>query len=241
MTSSPAAGTPVLEVVADLQRRVDRLQGRPEGEPLPTHPGLSGLLEVRPGGVYGVDTASLALLMLAGPSAQGSWCGIVGVRDLGVEAAVGMGVDPARTIVVPDPGDAWLEVTAALADVLAMVVVRPPSQGEAAANGPGRRSPVTARDASRLAARLRTRGSVLVPWGEWPRCDARLSLGDVRWGGVEQGHGHLRSRQATVSVRRGDAPSRSRPLWLPAADLTVRPVQDVHPVSVGESLLRGAG
>ncbi|MGJ9414153.1 hypothetical protein ACHAAC_15730 [Aeromicrobium sp. CF4.19] len=223
MLASPSSGSsaqsgtegggarPVLEVVADLRRQVDRLQGRPAAEPVPVHPGLQGLLDVRAGGVYGVDSASLALLLMAGPSARGAWCGIVGVRDLGVEAAVAMGVDPTRTIVVPDPGDRLLEVTAALADVLALVVVRP-------------QRPVSSGDASRLAARLRTRGSVLVPWGSWPGCDARLSLSDVRWAGLEQGAGHLQARRATVSVRRGDAPGRTRSLWLPAPDLTVRAV-----------------
>src|SRR5690606_14339966 len=127
----------------------------------------------------GVDAASLALLLMAGPSADGGWCGVVGVPDLGVEAAVATGVDPRRTLLVPEPGEDWLEVVAALVDVLALVVVRPP-----AAVGAG--------DASRIAARLRRRGGVLVPWGPWPRCDARLSLADVRWAGTEQGAGHLR-------------------------------------------------
>lgn len=217
-------GRPVLEVVADLRRQVDRLQGRPAAEPVPVHPGLRGLISVQAGGVYAVDAASLALLMLAGPSAQGAWCGVVGAPDLGVEAAVALGVDPARTVVVPEPGERWLEVTAALVDVLALVVVRPPGRdGLRSANGS-----VRAADASRLAARLRSRGSVLVPWGEWPGADARLNLSDVRWSGVGRGEGHLRARQATVAVRRGDAPARRRTLWFPAPDLSVRPVQEAQ-------------
>lgn len=208
-----ARGRPVLEVVADLRRQVDRLQGRPTAEPVPVHPGLRGLLSMQAGGVYTVDAASLALLMLAGPSAHGAWCGVVGAPELGVEAAVALGVDPARTVVVPEPGERWLEVTAALVDVLALVVVRPPTT-------------VRTGDASRVAARLRSRGSVLVPWGEWPGADARLGLSNVRWSGVGRGHGHLQARQATVAVRRGDAPARRRSLWLPAPDLSVRAVED---------------
>lgn len=209
----PAASdeAPVLDVVAELRRRVDTLQGRPAAQPVPTHPCLEGLVGLRTGGIYGIDAASLALLLMAGPSAEGVWCGVVGVPDLGVEAAVAMGVDPARTILVPEPGRAWLEVTAALADVLGLVVVRP---GGA----------VSAGDAARLSARLRQRGSVLVPWGPWPRCDVRLSVTDVHWDGVGQGHGHLRARRATVSARRGDAPARSRTLWMPAPDQSFRPV-----------------
>lgn len=203
---------PVLEVVADLRARVDRLQGRPTLEPLPVHPSLAGLLEPRAGGTYTVASAGLALLMLAGPSASGAWCGIVGAPELGVEAAVELGVDPTRTVAVPDPGSRWLEVTAALVDVLSLVVVRPPES-------------VRAAQAQRVAARLRSRGSVLVPWGDWPGADAHLSLSDPRWSGVGRGHGHLRSRQVTVAVQRGRGPARQRTLWWPAPDLSVRPVE----------------
>ncbi len=213
---------PVLEVVADLRARVDRLQGRPALEPLPVHPGLAGLLEPRAGGTYTVASAGLALLMLAGPSAGGAWCGIVGAPELGVEAAIELGVDPTRTVVVPDPGPRWLEVTAALVDVLSLVVVRAPE-------------PVRAAQAQRVAARLRSRGSVLVPWGAWPGADAHLSVSEPRWAGVGRGHGHLRSRQVRVAVERGRSPARSRTLWWPAPDLSVRPI------GPGEDLLGSSG
>lgn len=132
-----SSARPALEVVAELRREVERIQGTATCAEVPVHPALRGLLDVRSGGVYAVETASLALLLLAGPSAQGSWCGIVGMRDLGVEAAAAMGVDPARTVVVPDPGNRWLEVTAALVDVLDLVVVRPPAAADGAAGGAG--------------------------------------------------------------------------------------------------------
>ena len=57
---------------------------------------------------------TLALALMAGPSRAGSWCAVVGVTDFGVEAASALGVDLARTVVVPEPGEQWLEVTAAL-------------------------------------------------------------------------------------------------------------------------------
>lgn len=188
------------------------MQGAPARQEVPTHPALSGLLSMQGGGVYGVDSASLALLLMAGPSAQGVWCGVVGAPDLNVEAAVAMGVDPHRTVLVPDPGERWLEATAALVDVLGLVVVRPPSQ-------------VAEGEAARLVARLRKHGSVLVPWGAWPRADARLEVAGTRWAGTDHGAGHLRDRQVTLSVARGSAPARTRDLLLPAADLTVRVVE----------------
>ena len=91
---------------------------------------------------------------------------------------------------MPETGDHWLEVTAALVDVLRVVVLRPPAR-------------VDAQSAGVLDARLRKRSSVLVVWGDWPRCDARLSLEDVRWSGPDHGHGRLRERHARVAVRRG--------------------------------------
>lgn len=223
---------PALEVVAELRREVERLQGAPARQSVPTHPALEGLLSLETGGVYGVDSASLALLLMAGASAAGTWCGVVGAPDLGVEAAVAMGVDPHRTVLVPDPQDRWLEVTAALVDVVGLVVVRPPS-----AVGEG--------DAARLAARLRKQGCVLVPWGAWPRCDARLALGSARWSGPDAGDGHLRSREVTVALQRGGAPVRTRDLLLPAADLTVRRVDaDATPAVMRPSapvMVRSAG
>ncbi len=94
------------------------------------------------------------------------------------QAAAELGIDLARTVLVPDPGDHWLEVAAALVDVMGVLVLRPPAR-------------VDAKSASVLDARLRKRSSVLVVWGDWPRCEARLSLEDARWTGPDRGHGRL--------------------------------------------------
>ena len=191
------------------------MEGRPAAQPVHTHPALNGLLQMQTGATYGVTAASLAALLMAGPSSEGAWCAVVGTDELGVEAAAMVGVDLNRVVMVPNPGEPWLEVVAALADVLGVVVVRPPV---------GQASP---KDVSRLSARLRTRGSILVVWGEWPRCDARLGLTDVEWHGAGWGHGHLAARQATVEVSRGPAPAVHRRLWLPDVALGVRPAEVV--------------
>jgi hypothetical protein len=173
---------------------------------------------LRTGTTYSVTSASLAALLMAGPSVDGAWCAVVGTGELGVEAAAMFGVDLDRVVVVPEPGDAWLEVVAALVDVLGLVVVRPPKNLPAP------------KDISRLSARLRTRGSILVVWGDWPRCDARVGLTHVEWhgaGGVDEGgSGHLKARQATVEVRKGTARAAERRLWLPDVDLSCRPVHE---------------
>jgi hypothetical protein len=199
----------------ELRTRVNQMQGRPAAQPVATHPAFAGLLQLQTGSSYGVDSTSLAMALMAGPSADGAWCGIVGSAEFGLEAAAAAGVDLRRTILVPDPGEAWLEVTAVLIDVLGVVVVAaPPSE-------------VSAKDVSRISARLRQRGGVLIAYGNWPRCEARLSMRDVEWVGTGRGHGHLQARRVTVEVRRGTAPARTRRLWLPDAAQVIRRVEDV--------------
>src|SRR4029079_16315277 len=178
--------------------------------PVPVLPALSGLVSLQTGGSYGVDSASLALALAAGASSGGEWMGFAGWPDFGAEAAADLGVDLARTVLVPDTGEHWLEVTAALVDVLRVVVLRPPAR-------------VDTRAAGVLDARLRKRSSVLVVWGDWPRCEARLSLEDARWTGPDRGHGRRRERQVRIAVRRASAPPVRADLAFPgeAAPLTL--------------------
>ncbi|MGL5809632.1 MAG: hypothetical protein ACRCYQ_06795 [Nocardioides sp.] len=200
--------------VARLRERVRRVHGgavgvghdRP-GVPLATDSGLAGLLQLRAGGCYGVANASLALAMMSGPSRAGAWTAVVGVPDLGVEAAVEFGIALDRTIVVPHPEDSWAEVTAALIGITDLVVIRPPPR-------------VGVVLAGRLRARLRTHSTALVVWGEWPRCDARLSIAKSRWVGLGEGHGHLRERRIEVEVRRGAAPPRRAEICWPRSGRT---------------------
>lgn len=203
MTVAPA---PTLD---ELRARVDQMQGRPAAQPVATHPAFAGLLQLQTGSSYAVDSASLAMALMAGPSADGAWCGVVGSAEFGLEAAAAAGVELRRTILVPDPGEAWLEVTAALIDVLGVVVVAAPSE-------------ISGKDVSRISARLRQRGAVLISYGDWPRCDARLSLRDAEWVGLGRGHGHLQARRVTVEVQRGTAPVRRGQLWLPDRAQVIR-------------------
>ncbi|WKK71268.1 hypothetical protein Q0F99_17650 [Rathayibacter oskolensis] len=65
---------------------------------------------------------SLAMGLLAGPSAEGAWCGVVGVPEFGAEAAAGIGIDLERLVLEPSPAEHWLTVTAALVDVLTVIL-----------------------------------------------------------------------------------------------------------------------
>ncbi len=181
---------------------------------LPTHPAIADLLPgggLQQGAAYSVErSAMLLMLLLAPPSAAGTWCGVVGVPEFGVEAAQHMGVDLDRLVLVPRPGEQWLAVTAAIADVMGLVVTRPPERASESS-------------VARLAARLRQRGTTLLVLGPWPQTEAMLSLSSSHWHGIGEGHGHLASREATVTVthRAGGLPHSAR-LWLPDASERVR-------------------
>ncbi|MFG1813160.1 hypothetical protein ACGFIF_05270 [Kribbella sp. NPDC049174] len=202
---------------------------------LPTLPAVSELLAgpgLRGGSAYSVrGSSALVMAMMAGPSAEGAWCGVVGLPSFGAEAARGLGVDLDRLVLVPDPEHDWLNVVAALVDALTVVVVRPPGE-------------VTPGEASRLAARLRTRGAVLIAVGSWPGSEARLEVESNTWTGLGSGEGMLAARQATVVVtgRRAAVRQRKHQLWLPGPDGTVRSVESVDQVHsvdpLGEEALR---
>ena len=191
----------------ELQQRVQRMQGSAISRTLESLPGLSGVIQLRTGEAYAVDSPSLAMALVAGASQAGEWVAIVGASDLGLEAAAGFGIDLERTVVVPRPGELWLSVTAGLLDVATVVIVKPPV-------------PVSAQQAERLKSRLRTKDAALVCWGDWPRSDATLAITESSWLGLGRGHGRLTARQVVVSVRQG-GPVRRVPLWLPGPDQQV--------------------
>lgn len=211
---SPRAGT-----VLELQQRIRSMQASSLGSRLlPTHPAIAALLPgggLKQGATYSVErSTTLLMALLAGPSQAGAWCGVIGVPEFGVEAAQGFGIDLERLVLIPHPGEEWLTVTAAIADVLGVVVTRPPTRASDAA-------------LSRLTARLRQRGSTLIVLGNWPQSEAMLSIGESQWSGIGSGHGHLTARQVTVTVTsRASGRPRSSRLWLPDAELKVRRVFD---------------
>ena len=222
---STLAGTS--DVVRELQARIRGMQRTTlDTRALPTHPALAELLPggaLAAGGVYAVDNSTtLALGLLQGPSAAGSWCAVVGVPDLGVEAALGLGIDLERLVLVPHPGEQWLSVVSALVDVVSVVLVKPPVSSAQGREGRARLGDAAA---SRLASRLRQREAVLVSLGDgsaesWPRSDARLTVTASTWAGIGAGFGHLTARQVTVSSvsRSWAGRAKSRRLWLPGPD-----------------------
>jgi hypothetical protein len=223
---------------------------------------LAGLRGVMPEGglprgstvvVDGAGAAtSLALAVAAGPSAAGGWVAVVGRDDLGLAAAIEMGLVLERLALVAEPPpDQWATVVAALIGAVDVVVVAPPRR-------------VRAADARRLAARARERGTVLIQAdpvqadlgrdvagrdvagrGSGSRAssleaDLRLTVVATHWQGLGVGHGHLQARRLTVEAtgRRRAARPRRAELWLP--DRHGR-LSAVGPVAAGPSAGSRAG
>jgi hypothetical protein len=184
------------------------------GGTLPVLPALRELLPrggLARGSVVTVAEFGLLILALAaGASADGAWCGIAGVPEAGVLAAVGLGLDAERTLLVPDPGHAWPQVVASLLDGCELVLLRPPAQAPAQVR-------------QRLEATLRRGRGVLLVVGDWPGAQVRLRVLTQGWTGLGDGHGRLRAccAQVTADGRGEAAVTRTSWLWLPAEDGSV--------------------
>ena len=146
----------------------------------------------------------MLLALLAVASSSGSWCAVVGVPALGALAAAESGIALERLALVPNPGPEWPTVVAALIDGVDVVVIAVPGQ-------------VSASIASRLVARARQRGCVLVPYGRWDGADVTLQVMQGRWEGLGAGHGRLRRRKVTVIARGRGAAARPKEItmWMP--------------------------
>src|SRR5262245_60779537 len=187
---------PGISQVRRLPGGDNRNGASPSDAPLPGYGALPGrgalpvlpaLGELLPGGLARGSVVAagrwslLCLALAAGASVAGAWCAVAGVPQLGVSAAIGVGLDPARLLLVPDPGTAWPQVVASLLDGCELVLLRPPD-----------RAPATVR--RRLEAVLRRCGGVLVVAGDWDGAQARLLITRQEWSGIHPGHGRLRGR-----------------------------------------------
>jgi hypothetical protein len=199
-----------------------------------TFPVLPALRELLPRGglvrgsvVSVAEFGLLALALLAGASADGAWSAIAGVPEAGILAAAELGLDPERTLLVPDTGDAWPEVVVSLLDGCELVLLRPPG-------------PPAVQVRRRLEAVLRRGRGVLLVAGDWPGVLVRLRVTARRWAGLGDGHGRLRACLAEVKADgRGEAAmSVTRWLWLPAEDGSIAVAK---PVDIPETARPSAG
>jgi hypothetical protein len=158
---------------------------------------------------------SLALSLAATVTGGHGWVAAVGMPALGLVAASEAGVDLRRLALVPEPGEQWPSVVAALLDGFELLMLRPPARGRVG-------------DARRLAARARERGTVILlvdaPWPE--PADVTLKVEGGAWVGLGQGWGVLAGRGATVAAggRRVGGRDHRAEVWLPAAGGGVEPL-----------------
>jgi hypothetical protein len=172
-------------------------------------------------GAGGATTLSMALGVAA--SAAGSWCLAVGFNNAGLVAMAELGMDLDHLAIVHRPGHNWAEVVSAALDGMDLVILRLPF-------------PARLTMARRLTALARRRRAVLIVLaGEkaWPEApDLVFRVHDAGWGGVGEGHGHLKSRVATVVAvgRRGASRPVRRRLWLPGESgaVTAEDVPEAH-------------
>lgn len=208
---APAGPPDRAELVGRVRRASDLVRDLAAGGPdqmVPVAPALRPLLPgLRRGSTVAVSpgTSSLVLALLASASAAGAWAAVVAMPGFGALAAAQAGVAWERLALVPHPGPEWSTVVATLLDGFDLVVTVPPG-------------PVAPRLASRLAARARQRGSILLPYGPWVGADLTLSAGQGVWEGLGLGHGRLRSRELTITVRGRGAAGRPRQIRVTLPD-----------------------
>lgn len=211
-----------------LRSEISRMQRRRSDAPfLPLDPSLEGLLPdpgLRVGSSYSLSPSpSLLGALLAAPSQKGSWCAIIGMPTIGVEAMSGFGVELERLILVPDPGPRWLSVATALSEVIPLIAVHP-------------RSRVSDADIARLNARLRDRGCTLLVTAPWAQSEATIRVEETEWHGLGAGWGLLADRTVTLrsSGRRYESARRVRvqmPTSLGRVDAVPAPLRSLMPMT----------
>ncbi len=183
-----------------------RLRGMQQAAPQHVAPTLddaapAGLDEVvrrlRAGRAHSIESRSLALVCMGAAMPSGAWGAIVGMPDLGIEAARDLGVPIERVALVPHPGRAWFDVVASLAEAMPVVL----------AASPGR---VTPTEAARLVARLRQASSTLLVAGPWPNAATVVRSVRAEWQGLADGDGRIAGGTLLVEAASGGAPSVAR-------------------------------
>ncbi len=193
------------ERTATIEALRERLRGMqqavPAAAPTVDDAAPAGLDEVvrslRPGAAHSIQSRSLALACLGAALPAGAWGAIVGMPDLGIEAARDLGVPIDRIALVPQPGRAWLDAVASLAEAMPVVLAASPAR-------------VTPTEAARLAARLRQASSTLLVVGAWPNAATVVRSVRAEWQGLADGDGRIAAGSLLVEAAAGGAPRRAR-------------------------------
>lgn len=176
----------------------------------------AGLMRGSVIGCQGATAMSVALALVAGPSAAGSWLAVIGVPSLGLRAASELGIALDRLVMVADQArdlgeEPWANVISALIDGFDVIVLR---------------ADVRASIARRLQSRLQNRGAVMVLVGDpGPfSCDIVIDCRQGEWEGLGHGSGRLVRRRLTLSASGRRLPRERRiDVWLPGAGGSIEP------------------
>lgn len=192
VASSPEDARARAQELHRLRGEISRMQRRRSDAPLlPVPTALEPLLPdggLRVGSSYSISPSpSLLGALLSASSQRGSWCAVIGMPTLGVEAMADLGVSLDRLILVPEPGARWLSIASSLSEVVPLVAVHP-------------RSRVSDAEISRVNARLRDRASTLLVTAAWPQAEAAIRIERTEWLGLGSGWGLLSERIVTLSA-----------------------------------------
>lgn len=176
--------------VAPVTLSAEQLLPVPEAlQPLFAAGGLARGVSV---GFQGTGSWSVALSLAAAVLGSDGWLAVLGMEELGLMAAAELGIRLDRMLLVSSVGAAQLGVVvAALMEAIDVVMLAP-------------RSAVGLRDARRLTARARERGTVLFHLDggrHWPEpLDLTIGATTGCWEGLGQGHGHLQRRHLHLTA-----------------------------------------
>ncbi|MFV0257145.1 MAG: hypothetical protein ACK5PP_01680 [Acidimicrobiales bacterium] len=194
----------------------------PVPEPIADLFPAGGLQQGSSVGFRGPGGHALALALAASALGTTGWMAAVGAEDVGWVAAAELGVPLERLLVVSSASASHHPtVLAALVETMDVILL-----------GPG--PPVGHRNARRITARIRERGTVMfhLDGGRgWPDpLDLVCTTADPRWEGVGVGHGHLRHRWLSVGLEGRRAPGRVRPVTvgLPGPGGGLTPADPAH-------------
>lgn len=202
------------EVLRELQDRLapvtlarEQLLAVPEPL-LPLFP-FGGLQKGQSVGFRGSGSWSVAMAMAGTLAGNDGWMAVVGIEELGLAAVAELGVRLDRLLLIETTPPAQLAtVVAALVGAVGVIALSPNRD-------------VGHRDARRLTARARERGTTLFHLDggrHWSQAlDLMITTKPEHWEGIGQGHGHLRWRRLSVEAigRRSSARRRRVSVLLP--------------------------
>lgn len=171
---------------------------------------------ILPGSSIGIDgnaRSSLTFGLAGAAMGEDSWCVIVGMPHVGAGALEGLGVDPARTALVPELGPRAAYTLSALIDGLDVVVL-------------GADLPLAPALWRSLTTRARAHGTVIMQVGAvTPGTSRDLNLASEHhaWIGISRGSGRVRARRIGVGASgRGVLPGTSVSIELPSVQGSLR-------------------